>query len=109
MRIAEPVRQCRVACQPREQPVAGGEGVGLVESDPALQFFYESRVADLRAVPLRDVIKYAFDFGPLRKQQQMHGTAISGTRQFLEHVVWHWLAVVLRAGTLPLEDRVDQR
>jgi hypothetical protein len=67
--------QGQVACQTREQPVAGGKRVGLVESDPALQLFYESRVADLRAVTLRDVIKHAFDFRPLSKQQQTNGRA----------------------------------
>src|ERR1700674_5258397 len=102
------MRQRRVACQTREQPVVGGKRFGLVESDPALELFYESRVADLRAVTLRDVIKHAFDFGPLSKQQQTNATAISGTRQSLEHVVRHRLAVVLSAGTLRLEDCVDE-
>src|ERR1700730_6119139 len=103
------MRQGRVACQTREQPVAGGKRIGLVESDPALQLFYESLVADLRAITLRDVIKHAFDFGPLCKQQQTHATTITSTRELMEHVVRHLLAVVLSAGTLPLEDRVDQR
>src|ERR1700737_4432663 len=101
------MRQGRVACQTREKPVAGTKRVVLVESDPALQLFHESRVADLRAVTARDVINHAFDFSPLSKQEQTNATAISGTLQSLEHVVRHRLAVVLSAGTLPLEDCVD--
>src|ERR1035441_6318068 len=79
----------------REQPVASGKGIGLVESDPALQFFYESRVADLSAVTLRDVIEHAFHFDPLRKEQQTNASAIGGSRQFLEHGVYSWRSVFL--------------